>query len=184
MKVKNLKVSEQLKEQLKNLGEEWEVRQDGDVVTLTYMDAYEFVEVALELNEYGNVVSAYYKYANLTEEIITPQSCHDCGEYCEFYVAKTEECSITEDDINNEIAEWVDVPMLASAHFEVGRTIIEIKCYLGIPHEHLYKGYLIHLIYADNVVAFDILKVLDCIIEIYEAFLFGRDVRKKATTNV
>ena len=184
MKVGELKVSEQLREQLENLGEEWEVRQDENIITLTYIDAYEIVEVTLELNEYFNVVSAYYEYASFDEEIIMPSSCHDCSEYCEYYNALTGECSITDDDIDKEIAEWIDAPKLNSGHFEITRIVKGVMCYLDIPHEHLYKGYSINFVTANNITAFDILNVLDCIIEIYEAYLFERDVRKGARINV
>jgi len=166
-----IKVSEQLKEQLKNLGEEWKIKEDLPYIILIYEDAYEFLRVTLELNEYGNVISAYYEYSDLSEEIITPSSCHECSEYCEFYNAATGECAVTLDEIEKEVAEWVDAPRLCSSYFEIERIITEIKCYTDIPHEHFHKGYLIHLKVADNVTVFEILNVLDHIVDIYETYV-------------
>ena len=172
-----MKVSEQLREQLENLGEEWKIEEDLPYIILVYEDAYEFLKVTLEINDFGNVISACYEYGDLSEEIITPSSCHECSEYCDFYDHSTGECAVTLEEIEKEVAEWVDVPRLCSSYFEIERTITEIRCYIDIPHEHLYKGYLINLKVADNVTAFEILNVLDHIVDIYETYV--KEVKKR-----
>ena len=113
-------------------------------LTINYEDAYDIERIYVQKtqNEYG--VKFYrleIEYTNRDSEIINCYSCHST--FCEDCPLKDEAENIDE-LINREIDEYESKPEIKlsalSSKLTIKPIIVETKCYLDIPHEHLFKG--------------------------------------------
>jgi len=113
-------------------------------LTVRYEDAYDIERIYVQKtqNEYG--VKFYrleIEYANRDSEIINCYSCHD--PFCEACPLISDKEDIDE-LINQEIEDHESKPEIKlsalSSKLTIKPTIVETKCYLDIPHTHLYKG--------------------------------------------
>jgi hypothetical protein len=150
---------------------EWEYNVDEKLryLTMKNWSMGEFTEIYVEWNEYNVPIKVIITETNDNEEIITPYSCHDCAyDECPYYDKEKEECSITDEDIDKEEREW-EKKLYESAKITIARTIVEEKCYLDIPHTHIYKAYTIALnesVTVETIKA--LIELFDRLIEIAE----------------
>jgi hypothetical protein len=150
-------------------GWDFEVKVEEGLIKLRYSDAYDIVDVLIFLNEYKVPFEVSYVRASRGDEIATPESCHDCDcESCERYNAENNECTITQEEVEEEIDKW-ERKLVDARHITVKRVIVEEKCFLNIPHSHIYRGH--EIIYRgpitpDMILALDLL--FDDIVDIAE----------------
>ncbi len=147
----------------------------GREITLTDeaegLDIYAYVS----LNDWG--IPKYYiniKIWDINEEIITPESCHDClYEECDWWDEDKEECGLTDDIINKEIEEYRDkkVVILHNGEVVIRRWICDVECFLNFRHYHLYKGHLIGIETTDRDKVEAIIKAYDILIDVYESLI-------------
>ena len=144
--------------------EESKIERDGDEITINYEDAYEIETIWLRKwqNEYG--VTFYdleLEYAHRNEEIHNCYSCHDA--FCD-------DCPLKEikDEIDNyiekEINEYLKKPKIKIEVFDkltIERIIVERKCYVDVPHYHIYKGVRVRFETQDFSHVIAILKLRD-----------------------
>jgi len=124
---------------------EYEINEKLNYMEIKSNQFGEIFEIYIEWNEYQVPIKLIMTKANMDEEIITPESCHECGyENCTFYDAEKQECTITQEQIDKEIKEWQKT-LYHSEKLTINQTVIEQKCYLDVPHYHLYKAHQITL---------------------------------------
>lgn len=122
---------------------EFEIDESMGCIEAEYCNAYNFTSIYIELNDYNVPVRLVMTKADLDEEIIVPEACHDCiFADCQFFKGN-DECR-SEEDIEKEMEEWSKT-LYESAKLTVKRVVIDRKCYVNIPHYHYYKGYEISL---------------------------------------
>jgi hypothetical protein len=149
-------------------GWRYEERIEEGYIKMTYVDSYDYVEIVIDLNEYKVPVKLYFTRADLTEEIIVPESCHICDEDCEYYDPNSDECTLSDEEINREFEEWERV-LFESEKITIKRVVVSVKCYLDIPHYHYYKGYEIVLnesLLPETVISLD--NLFDIIVSLVE----------------
>jgi hypothetical protein len=132
-----------------------------------FIEGYD-IEICIEINEYQVPTGVFVTKFDENNEIITPESCHDCSEDCPFYNAQNEECLRTDDIIDKEMAEWRKA-LFVSDDITIARTIAEKKCYLDIPHYHYFQAYTITLrkgLTANDIIAIE--QLFDILISIVE----------------
>jgi hypothetical protein len=129
-----------LKEQYPESEYEYEINLELGFIFIKGYD----IEICIEINEYQAPTGVFITKIDENNEIITPESCHDCSEDCPFYNAQNEECLRTDDIIDKEIAEWRKT-LFENDYITIARTIAEKKCYLDIPHYHYFQAYTIIL---------------------------------------
>jgi hypothetical protein len=150
-------------------GWDFEVKVEEGLIKLRYSDAYDIIDVLVFLNEFKVPFEVSYIRASRTEEIATPESCHGCDcEGCERYDSEKGECSITEEEVEEEFDKW-EKKLVDARHVVVKRVIVEDRCFLDVPHYHYYRGY--EIIYRgpitpDTILAIDLL--FDDIVDIAE----------------
>jgi hypothetical protein len=153
-----------LKEQYPEPEYEYEINLELGFIEIKSYD----MEIYIEINEYQTPISVSITKIDEDNEIITPQSCHDCSEDCPFYDIEKEECLRTDDIIDKEKAEWQKT-LFENDHITIARTIAEKMCYLDIPHYHYFKAYTITLrqgLTANDIIAMD--QLFDILISIVE----------------
>lgn len=151
-----------------------------NILKVQYTDAYEKLNIQIDrhFNEYG---VAHYtlwltKIDDLTnDEIIYPESCHDCYEDCTYYDKETESCTI-EEISNKEKEDWENKPNLTTKFginelIDVYATIETIKCYLNILHYHYYKALEINAQTTDAKTITTIINAADIIFALYMEYL-------------
>jgi hypothetical protein len=157
---------EVLKEEFREEDWKYEVNMEMGYLKMEYQDAYQYEEIFIDLNEYNVPVKATITRASLDEEIVTPESCHECFEECPYY--SEDECKITDENIDKEIEEWEKV-LVEKGKLVVKRVIVELECFLDVRHYHLLKGYEVVLkdsLLPDTVKALD--ELFDVIVEVAE----------------
>jgi len=142
-------ISPKLEDLLSDLGSDYQtIEQDESFITKQYRDAYDVERITLEVkpNEYG--VPIYYlliESYSFNDEIVKPESCHDCFPSCMYY--KNGQCNLSELEIAKEEREHLELKALIVNLFNGTLTIFpEIfseTCHLNVTHEHYYKGYVI-----------------------------------------
>jgi hypothetical protein len=142
---------------------EFELGETMDYIEAEYCDVYNFTSIYIELNDYNVPVRLVITKADLDEEIITPEACHDCiYEDCQFYKCRSEE------DVEKEMEEWSKT-LYESEKLTVKRVVIDRKCYVNIPHYHYYRAYEISLnqsLLPQTVKAVD--ELFDLLVELAE----------------
>jgi len=113
-------------------------------LTINYEDSYDIERIYIQKtqNEYGiKFYRLESEYANRDSEIINCYSCHD--PFCEDCPLRDEAENIDE-IINQEIEDHENKPEIKlsalSSKLTIKPIIVETKCYVDIPHTHLYKG--------------------------------------------
>jgi hypothetical protein len=150
-------------------GWEFDIKVEEGLVRLRYSDAYDVIDVLIFLNEFKVPFEVSYIRASRSEEVATPEACHSCDcESCERYNAESNECTITQEEVEGEIDKW-EGKLVDTRHVTVKRVIVEEECFLDVPHYHYYKGY--EIIYRgpitpDVVLAIDLL--FDDIVDLAE----------------
>jgi len=126
------------------------------------------IEIYIELNQYEVPISVSMTKIDEAGEIIIPEACHDCFEFCPYYDAQNEECLRTDDKIDEEIAEWQKT-LFESDYITIARTIAEKRCYLDMPHYHYFQAYTITIrkgLTASDIMALE--QLFDLFIHIVE----------------
>jgi len=131
---------------------------------------YETIKVSRSFNQYGVAeYTIWIEQADEDNEIITPQSCHDCFKDCVFY--KERACSRTEKEIEDEIAQWQNKIKMKgrylTSEITIENIIFERNCYLDIPHSHLLKGKQMTLKTTDHTIIKPFLKIRDLFFVLY-----------------
>ena len=116
----------------------WEVQEEGNIIRAIYKDAYDLTEIQVEDTEQKFYVSV--RIARTDEEIIAPESCHDCDPECEFWC---EDGCLRDKAADEEISEYLAQPTKEVGILRITPIIWEEKCYLDIPHYHYYKGFAV-----------------------------------------
>jgi len=105
-------------------------------------------------------------------EILTPESCHDCDEDCRFY-RKSGRCGITDKHVTRELQKWQPTSDIEAKCFAmtltVGRRAKEESCEVGISHNHLYGVYKIEATTTDVERLLTLIKARSIIFDLYRA---------------
>jgi len=143
-----------------------------DCLAYRYTDAYEqeLIEVNTRTNRYG--VTFYTLLVERTDfdnEIITPESCHDCSEDCQYY-GRTQ-CNRTDKAIQREIDQWKKAKEVKARDLTLSTSIVETECHLNVSHHHAYRGFI--LMYETTSVdrLKDVLNARDILFGIYQNIL-------------
>jgi len=134
---------------LSDLSDDYQTIEQGECfITKEYRDAYDVERITLEKrpNEYG--VPIYHlliESYSFNDEIIKPESCHDCDPACMYY--RNGQCNRSELEIAKEEREHLERKTLTVNLFNgiltIFPEILSHTCYLNVTHEHYYKGYVI-----------------------------------------
>jgi len=144
----------------------YEVKEDEGYVKLVYSDSYTYEEIFIDLNEYKVPISVSITKADLDNEIIVPESCHECSEFCEYY--NDEDCTFNDSDFDREVNDWEKV-LFNNNKITIKRVVVSVKCFLDIPHYHYYKGYEVTLndsLLPETVISLD--NLFDLLVSLVE----------------
>jgi hypothetical protein len=146
----------------------YDINMNERYIKLVYSDAYQFEEIFIDINRYDVPVVLTITRADFDDEIFTPESCHECGEFCEFYDSESGECTLSDETIDKEIEEW-NTTIFESKDIVIRKVVVEVKCFINIPHTHYYRGYEIKYfkdITVDTIKAID--ELFDVLISLVE----------------
>ena len=161
-------VSELREEFREEAGWETEVDERVGYIRVFYSDRYCSVKMIIVLNEYSVPVLLSVTKADKDEEIIMPESCHTCSEFCIYYDSVNETCKRGYEEVSREFSEWERV-LCETKNIRIERVVYEEGCYLDIPHCHYYRAYKIEYrgpITIDTIKAFN--ELFDDIIALVE----------------
>jgi len=113
-----------------------------NMIVVKYEDVYEYFRIDIELNKYGKPEAVTITKGDLTEEIMSPGSCHYCFHSCSFFDVEAEQCKYTYEEFDKILDEWVKV-LYESPTIKIEKTFITMDCNVDIPHQHFYKAYSI-----------------------------------------
>jgi len=154
-------------------------------IELKYQDGYETEIITLEinLNEYNVPIwQLWIEKAEIDNELIYPESCHDCDGSCEYF--KNDECTV-EDITEKEVTKWKNLEKL-----EFGKTgyndftnvietsILEEHCFLDVPHYHYYKAIRIYTKDSDHNHIRNMINARDILRDVYMEYL-AKEVKKQ-----
>lgn len=160
----NINIKNRMKDELSGL---WQVsyEEGQEYFVLQFDDGYEYIEAYVHFNEHFNIYEMDVSYFDYDNEIIAPESCHDCSTDCQFY--KKGDCTTKPE---KEMAEHMRKKTLKGNKVSISPDIIGRKCFVNISHNHYYKGYLLEFC-VDNVNFIEILLNINYFIDIYESFI-------------
>ena len=161
------------------LSEDWQKEDiSKTTIELKYQDGYETEIITLEinLNEYNVPIrQLWIEKAQRDNELIYPESCHDCDESCEYF--KNEGCTLDE-ITNKELEQWKNLEKL-----EFGKTgyndftniietsILKERCFLNVPHYHYYKAITIYTKDSDHNHIRNMINARDILRDVYMEYL-------------
>jgi len=148
----------------------WETEVDERIgyIKMFYSDAYNVTEVYIYLNEYGVPEGIAIVEADKSEEIVMPESCHTCSEFCIYYDSVNETCKRGYKEIYKEVSEWERV-LCETRHLRIEREIYAEKCYIDVPHDHIYKAYKVTYtgpVLVETIVS--LVELFDLLVELVE----------------
>jgi len=153
-------------------GYEWNVDEEAGIITIKHSNQDDYAEIHIDFEMYGAQPVTTITIAEKVDEIVTPESCHECEkEDCIFFDMEKGKCKITDSMVEKEIREWEDT-LVETRNLTVEKVVVQEECPIKNPHYHYYKGYRITyvgFISADMIRALDML--FDTILDIsYKAY--------------
>jgi hypothetical protein len=142
----------------------WEIKEELglSMISLKYSDAYEIVNATIFLNEHGVPFALAYVKAKRDEEVLTPESCHECVlADCVYYDTTEEECTLSDEEIQEKFGRWKR-KLVEVRNMIVRSVIVKDECYLDIPHAHYYRGY--EVIYRGSITC-DVVSAIDLLFD-------------------
>jgi len=162
------------------LSEDWQKEDISEtLIELKYQDGYEteIITLELHLNQYNVPIwQLWIEKAEIDDELIYPESCHDCDESCEYF--KNEECTV-EEITNKELEQWKNLEKLEFGKTNVIETsILEEHCFLNVPHYHYYKAITIYTKDSDHNHIRNMINARDILRDVYMEYL-AKEVKKQ-----